>query len=107
MAAITTVRVLPTGERNIVRLTRPICRAKLKCAVSPSDAVPEISVGFSITVLGTLPWFGQDSTRPRLSRRGADDFGGAADQGHRILVETRACAAIDDHAAQRSSERRT
>ncbi len=56
-AAITTTSALPAGEPKIVRLMSPICRVKLKWVVSPSDAVPEISVALSITVPGTLTCF--------------------------------------------------
>src|SRR5713226_1645204 len=114
IAANRTMSTLPAGEPKIVRVMSPTCRARPKWAVSPSGGAPGISVERSFTVPSTLPRFDvrippepRRRRPPRApSKRGADHFGGSAQHGHGVLVEARACAAIDDHAAQWSPQRR-
>src|ERR1700730_10882188 len=108
IAASRTMTALPAGEPKIVRAMSPTWRPRPKWALSASGEEPGISVECSFTVPSPLPRFDiRIPPKPRrtsqsraLSKGGADDFGGSAQEGHRVLVEARVGTPIHDHAAQ-------
>src|ERR1700694_3145343 len=107
IAASRTITALPAGEPKIVRAMSPTWRPRPKWALSPLWEVPGVSLERSFTVPSTLPRFDiRIPPKPRrrsqsraFSKGGADDFGGSAQEGHRVLVEARAGTPIHAHAA--------
>src|ERR1035438_10491847 len=110
--------VLPTGEAKVARIIMTSSRTRPKWAAAPGGAALELLVERSVTVRSTLSRLDEAgyqltppvspvdmknaaATRVRRceSEGGADDLCGGLKDRHRIPIKTRACAAIDDHAA--------